>query len=59
MIAVVTVAADVDKTVPALGADNVMLTPSPVSGLIASAVKGTTMVCVTTPGANVNVPVMG
>ena len=57
-MAVVTVAAVVDKSVPVLGADSVMLTPSPASGLIVSAVKGTTTVLVTSPAANVSVPVL-
>ena len=59
VMATVTAAAVVDRSVPVLGVDNVTLTPSPVSGLIVSAVKGTTMVLETSPAANVKVPVVG
>ena len=56
--AMVVVAAVVLNTVPVLGADRVKLTPSPISTRVSN-VAAITMVCVTTPGANVSVPVIG
>ena len=55
--ATVVVTAVVLNKVPVLGADRVKLTPSPVSTRVSN-VAATTMVCVTTPGAKVSVPVV-
>ena len=54
---IATVAVPLAMEEPALGADNVKVTASPVSGVTASVTNGTTTVCVVVPGAKVNVPV--